>query len=1017
MEFPYEEDVLTRIEDASGRFSYRFVADVNALDSQCRTALYLAVANSHYDVVKYLLEVKFPSMSTEHKCPFQLDVYCSGGRTPLMVAAANANLPLVKLLLDHGADVNLPCALTDADISSVEGARCVGSGALNEACRVGCAPLVQLLFQHGAIDHENVALATAVKYEQEALVRLLLSRLVFVDPDYRVNKKGIDFGQMTINRNLLPSTVFPTTSCMLNWHNASLSVIANDWLLSACLQLNQRLRTSRMALAALTRIDISSNKLTALNASLLQLPSLRSLTAAYNQIEQLEMPSDGWNAPMLESLCLEHNQLTQLPQQIFSSRLPNLGVIDVSFNKLTHLPDTVWMAPRLRELNVANNCLSAIPAVAGCSLKPVNRLSASDFRDGSLAESKTFHSTVSTDDSLSISGRIDDPNITIHELKRHNLWQASVRLARSDESDTEGGAIISSSTLSLLNVSHNQLKVVPACLACCCPRLARLNISHNELASLGPVECLPSRLRHLDVSHNQLIMAFEQATNAHLVCHATATTGSNGVTQLRQNSPTRNPRSRSKSAVRSQRSLSVARIGDALRDSHVDACVHKQHTRLESLRTFQAGGNRLQEIPLMIPGAPALSPRKKLRDARLKDTNNKRRNLIFPALTSLDVSNNCIKSVPAALSCLSSLSVLNLSNNTAIESLPPELGLLALTSLDVSNNCIKSVPAALSCLSSLSVLNLSNNTAIESLPPELGLLGKLWNLNLKGCSLRDPIRSMIQVDNYKTVDLIAYLKSILEDSRPYTRLKLMIVGVQGIGKTSLLQQIRLEGTVGKRTQPNDSWSRRMGHTAANADRTAKGANISTVGVDIAEWTFEPKKIKGEPTFGPITFRTWDFGGQREYYATHQYFLSRRSLYIVVWRATDGDAAIPDMHQWLVNIQARAPNSPVIIVGTHVDQILSNAERFPNGYLDELEAVIRERFVLVPDADKKGLPRVVDSMFVSSKTKHNIRALCNLLYRTAFDIRTAGSKERLLDQKIPASYLALEKASCFIFFFD
>lgn len=57
MEFPYEEDVLTRIEDASGRFSYRFVADVNALDSQCRTALYLAVANSHFDVVKYLLEV------------------------------------------------------------------------------------------------------------------------------------------------------------------------------------------------------------------------------------------------------------------------------------------------------------------------------------------------------------------------------------------------------------------------------------------------------------------------------------------------------------------------------------------------------------------------------------------------------------------------------------------------------------------------------------------------------------------------------------------------------------------------------------------------------------------------------------------------------------------------------------------------------------------------------------------------------------------------------------------------
>lgn len=64
--------------------------------------------------------------------------------------------------------------------------------------------------------------------------------------------------------------------------------------------------------------------------------------------------------------------------------------------------------------------------------------------------------------------------------------------------------------------------------------------------------------------------------------------------------------------------------------------------------------------------------------------------------------------------------------------------------------------------------------------------------------------------------------------------------------------------------------------------------------------------------------------------------------------------------------------------------------------------------MVPDADKKGLPRVVESLFVSSKTKQNIRVLCNLLYRTAYDIRTANSKERLLDQKIPASYLALEK---------
>jgi len=50
------------------------------------------------------------------------------------------------------------------------------------------------------------------------------------------------------------------------------------------------------------------------------------------------------------------------------------------------------------------------------------------------------------------------------------------------------------------------------------------------------------------------------------------------------------------------------------------------------------------------------------------------------------------------------------------------------------------------------------------------------------------------------------------------------------------------------------------------------------------------------------FRTWDFGGQREYYATHQYFLSKRSLYLVVWKISDGQRGISEILQWLVNIQ-------------------------------------------------------------------------------------------------------------------
>lgn len=41
-------------------------------------------------------------------------------------------------------------------------------------------------------------------------------------------------------------------------------------------------------------------------------------------------------------------------------------------------------------------------------------------------------------------------------IYRHNVWQTSIRLAQSDESDTENG-IVTSSSLTSLNISHNNV--------------------------------------------------------------------------------------------------------------------------------------------------------------------------------------------------------------------------------------------------------------------------------------------------------------------------------------------------------------------------------------------------------------------------------------------------------------------------------------------------------------------------------------------------------------------------------
>ena len=56
----------------------------------------------------------------------------------------------------------------------------------------------------------------------------------------------------------------------------------------------------------------------------------------------------------------------------------------------------------------------------------------------------------------------------------------------------------------------------------------------------------------------------------------------------------------------------------------------------------------------------------------------------------------------------------------------------------------------------------------------------------------EPLFTMVS-KRYKTTDIVGYLKSILEDAKPYARMKLMFVGIQGIGKTSLLNRLKEEG--------------------------------------------------------------------------------------------------------------------------------------------------------------------------------------------------------------------------------
>ncbi len=81
-----------------------------------------------------------------------------------------------------------------------------------------------------------------------------------------------------------------------------------------------------------------------------------------------------------------------------------------------------------------------------------------------------------------------------------------------------------------------------------------------------------------------------------------------------------------------------------------------------------------------------------------------------------------------------------------------------------------------------------------------------------------------------------------------------------------------------------------------------GGNLSTVGIVVSDWTYYKKIRETQTSLKSITFMTWDFGGQEEYYATHQCFLSRRSLYLVVWNVTHFLQGAEELKPWLLNIQ-------------------------------------------------------------------------------------------------------------------
>jgi internalin A len=331
--------------------------------------------------------------------------------------------------------------------------------------------------------------------------------------------------------------------------------------------------------------------------------------------------------------------------------------------------------------------------------------------------------------------------------------------------------------------------------------------------------------------------------------------------------------------------------------------------QLVNLKVLDFSGNQLTTLPTEL-GQLVNLIELRLHDNQLTELSAELGQLVN--LAELSLHGNKLKMLPAEIGQLSSLNMLSLSNNrlrtipielgqltnmirlylheNQLVTIPGELGQLTnLEELALDQNQLTRIPECIQYLSNLKRVDFSNNL-LTTLPeflkqlPNLKALFLHRNKHLKlsseilGCTWEEA--AIYDATPANPQDILNYYFRTLSEPQPLNEAKLILVGFGNVGKTSLIN--------------------RLIHNKFDPD------SKKTQGIQITHWDLQLNDTE------EVKLNVWDFGGQEIMHSTHQFFLTERSLYLLVLNGRQGHED-SDAEYWLELIQSFGSSSPVIVV--------------------------------------------------------------------------------------------------------